>query len=326
MKTNHRRPNRLKRRRGEYPIGATRIRHGAGSRGDKKVRMIKVRMNGPSQKRWMNYARFVWEAIHGPVPKGYRVGHLDGDMLNDDIANLALMTPGDVVGLAHLRDEKMSTRNYVKCHEATARSNRERAHVRRSIGYLPTLWYAVFPDVGQVWNEPRRTRIAVLRMCGVTEPWRTARSAALGFSGVDLLGACILLVREAETFDGLCAGVGRIREFAGWMPATRGAIRSAVSRLRQAGLLEGGRGCYRGTGMNDVQRARKTPVFTIRGDRLQDDPQFRSLKKVWQVDGVCVRCGCHEHYACVDERGPCWWVRPGLCSHCQDGEDGPCGP
>lgn len=30
----------------------------------------------------------------------------------------------------------------------------------------------------------------------------------------------------------------------------------------------------------------------------------------------CHHCGCTDMQACVDERGPCWWVEPGLCSHC----------
>lgn len=320
VKRKHRGPDRVKGRKGEYPVGTVRIRHGEGSRGQQRCRYIKVSMVGRPQQRWIPYARFVWEATKGPIPRGKILLRLDGDMMNDDIANLALGTHGDVVGLAHLRDPKMSDKNYAKLRRATAKSNRERAVDRRAVEWLPASWYAVFPDVGQVWNEPRRKRTDVLRLCGIVEPWRTARSAALGFAGVDLLGACILLVGEAETFEDLCGRVNEIREFAGWMPATRGAIRGAVSRLRKAGLLERGRGGYRSTGMEDVERARKTPVFVIRGDRLRDDPQFQDLKKVWQVDGVCVRCGCHEHDACVDERGPCWWAAPGLCSACSQGE------
>lgn len=36
---------------------------------------------------------------------------------------------------------------------------------------------------------------------------------------------------------------------------------------------------------------------------------------------VCRVCGCWEFDACCDdERGPCWWVEPDLCSHCAKGE------
>lgn len=31
---------------------------------------------------------------------------------------------------------------------------------------------------------------------------------------------------------------------------------------------------------------------------------------------TCRVCGCTDAKACVDERGPCWWVGADLCSHC----------
>lgn len=32
---------------------------------------------------------------------------------------------------------------------------------------------------------------------------------------------------------------------------------------------------------------------------------------------ACRKCGCTEPDACVDHRGPCWWVQYDLCSHCE---------
>ncbi len=40
----------------------------------------------------------------------------------------------------------------------------------------------------------------------------------------------------------------------------------------------------------------------------------------------CHRCGCTDLQACVDERGACWWVEPGLCSHCAYPLATPCPP
>lgn len=44
------------------------------------------------------------------------------------------------------------------------------------------------------------------------------------------------------------------------------------------------------------------------------------MAELYLEGGICSECGCTENNACFDEdRGPCWWIRPGLCSHC-------CGP
>lgn len=34
------------------------------------------------------------------------------------------------------------------------------------------------------------------------------------------------------------------------------------------------------------------------------------------VPRSCRQCGCTDTHACVDDRGPCWWVEADLCSHC----------
>lgn len=35
---------------------------------------------------------YVWEKIHGPVPDGYSIMHLDGDNMNNDISNLIMVS------------------------------------------------------------------------------------------------------------------------------------------------------------------------------------------------------------------------------------------
>lgn len=54
-------------------------------------RWIKVRDDGQRSKRWMPYARHVWESFHGSVPPGFLVVHADGDTMNDDPKNLLLV-------------------------------------------------------------------------------------------------------------------------------------------------------------------------------------------------------------------------------------------
>ena len=36
--------------------------------------------------------RYVWEQVIGPIPEGIHIHHIDGDVTNNDIANLAAVT------------------------------------------------------------------------------------------------------------------------------------------------------------------------------------------------------------------------------------------
>jgi hypothetical protein len=49
--------------------------------------------------KWMAVSRYNWEQVHGPVPKGMVVFKIDGDMLNDDISNLCLVSRKDLAVL-----------------------------------------------------------------------------------------------------------------------------------------------------------------------------------------------------------------------------------
>ena len=54
----------------------------------KQRRYIKIADDGPTARRFMAYARYVYEQARGPVPEGHRVVHLDGDTMNDELSNL----------------------------------------------------------------------------------------------------------------------------------------------------------------------------------------------------------------------------------------------
>ena len=93
-------------------IGTVRIRRDHATRGQRAGkprllknrparRFIKVRDDGPPQRRWIPLARYLWELTYGPIPAGMRIVHVDGDVANDDLANLACMTGGEA--LVHLR-------------------------------------------------------------------------------------------------------------------------------------------------------------------------------------------------------------------------------
>lgn len=99
-------------RKMNQPVGSTTVRADG-------IRYIKVAVDGPQKLRWMQYARFLWEAVNGAVPAGKRVLHKDGDATNDDIRNLMLGTAADVLWLHYHKDPKKSAANYRKCHGPT---------------------------------------------------------------------------------------------------------------------------------------------------------------------------------------------------------------
>ena len=49
--------------------------------------------------KWMSLARYNWEQVHGPIPKDMCVFKLDGDIDNNDISNLCLVTRKDLAQL-----------------------------------------------------------------------------------------------------------------------------------------------------------------------------------------------------------------------------------
>ncbi|MGA1979494.1 MAG: HNH endonuclease [Sedimentisphaerales bacterium] len=55
---------------------------------DRPYRMIAVAGPTPNRHKWIPYAQYVWEKIHGPLPKGCLVVHTDGDSMNDNPENL----------------------------------------------------------------------------------------------------------------------------------------------------------------------------------------------------------------------------------------------
>src|SRR5687767_7726725 len=94
-------PRRTKFSRAEAPLGTVRERDAGNGQ---LVRMIKVRMDGPTGLRWIPYAKWWWEQHRGPAPAGRRVCHADGNLLNDDPRNLVALTPGEVFNLYHKLD------------------------------------------------------------------------------------------------------------------------------------------------------------------------------------------------------------------------------
>lgn len=147
----------------ECPIGTIRVRR----HNNVESRFIKVSMQG--KYRWQMLARFTWEQMHGKVPAGMRVVHLDGNALNDDPTNYGVMTPGELIVHYHALRPEMSEENRrgTKRRQATAEHNRLRGQIRRATSWLPTRWYAVDPQRCVIYEVPYRSRTALMHDLGL---------------------------------------------------------------------------------------------------------------------------------------------------------------
>lgn len=69
--------------------------------------MVKVKMDGPRDKRWKLKHVLIWETHNGPVPKDSVVTFLDGNKRNFNINNLACVRKGvnSVLNKKKLRSE-----------------------------------------------------------------------------------------------------------------------------------------------------------------------------------------------------------------------------
>jgi len=165
-------------RKMNLPVGSIVVR--------KQCRFVKVRMTGPTQLRWMKFARWWWIHNRGPVPQGMRVGHLDGDSFNDHPANLALLTPGDIAFLAHDRDPAMSERNFAAMRKGVALFNREHAQFRRMTEWLRSKWYPVDIEARKIFNKPVRQRWQIYAAGLDASPAKGLKITAV--KGCDLTG------------------------------------------------------------------------------------------------------------------------------------------
>lgn len=72
------------------PVGTIRVHETHGE----IRRFIKI-----PPKKWVEYARWVWEQANGKIPRGFVVHHIDGDKMNDNPNNLKCMSRADHTAL-----------------------------------------------------------------------------------------------------------------------------------------------------------------------------------------------------------------------------------
>jgi len=114
------------------PVGSLTIRKAKGN----QYSYIKIRDDGPLQKRCIPLATYRWQQANGPVPKGMFVVHKDGDTLNDDPSNLVAVDRRGHIHLQHTRDPGIVTR--MRKNAAAAQSKRSTRYKR--IASLKAVW------------------------------------------------------------------------------------------------------------------------------------------------------------------------------------------
>lgn len=292
----------------EWPPSSPPVRHGVAAplgairlaiSGKSTHREIKVRMDGLPQRRWMNLARFWWLRNKGAVPPGMRVGHLDGDSMNDDPSNYALFTPGDVIASHHIDNPRWSDRQHQRAGRATAEANRERARIERMRRWFSGRWYAVDLGARRIINEPHRERWMVYAKQGIPVDRRVNgrgyQSSVLGWPGLPKASAAALYVLAAGDRSALELWRG-IRELMcrhGWsVPEYRVSLGQFLTPLHARSWIASRTGIgrhrvYAVTSEAIAARGPHTHMVARRGDQLDAD-EYRLFER---VDPAAVESG-----------------------------------
>ena len=83
-------------------IRSTQFKKGHVSANHKPIGASYIRCDGykhikVGEHNWKTEQVLVWEKANGEVPKGYKLLHLDGNSLNNDLDNLMLISDGESV-------------------------------------------------------------------------------------------------------------------------------------------------------------------------------------------------------------------------------------
>jgi hypothetical protein len=278
--------------RENLPIGTVRLRKHS-KRG--KVRMIKVRDDGPRGGRWIAFARYWWLTNKGPIPPGMRVVHWDGDLLNDDPSNYRLVTADDVLILSRVWDPTLDERNHERAAQGTSQCNRDRGRVNRARRLLIRHWYAVDPTGRVIINQPHRSRLAIARR--YIDAAAELPANGLGISAV-WLGWPDLTGCEAEVLAALADGgpaqiavirerVGEVRRVHGWgAEPTTSTCHHAIWQLRRrrSNYIESAptlrrRSLYTIAPAALAARREPCPLVAVRGGEIAT--RFPDFRKVW---------------------------------------------
>jgi hypothetical protein len=250
-----------------YKICTIKVAHTGGSRG------------GP---RWIGYARYLWEQLHGPVPRGKRVFQRDGDLSNFRPSNLIVGNASDAALIFCHSDPVKSAANYRKCSEGAAKFNRERSRLLRSTSILLTHWYEVDVSSKTILNNPKRMRHQLTGQYTSTGAGWVGWS--LGFPKRGALNACILAVlwREPQrvlSTAQILSEVNSLRLEIGLPPVAALTMPTATHELAKAReIIRCRPGRYRINMWPLRTRGPVCPYRFVRGSVLVTDPRYAGYR------------------------------------------------
>lgn len=77
-------------------------RRGEVLRGSRdRLGYVQIDVGTPGFRRFQMAHRIVWESVHGPVPDGFELNHINGVKDDNRIANLELVTRGENIAHAY---------------------------------------------------------------------------------------------------------------------------------------------------------------------------------------------------------------------------------
>ena len=133
--------------------GRKTLKDGSIRRGRPR-RWIKVKDGGPTSRRWIPYARYVWEKNGGTIPDGHFVRHKDGNQMNDSPDNLHVVNRSQNLRL----NEELRPDMRKIAHRLACVSRKRNTKIRRSLNIFnknklktPVIWEcqscsAEYPD------------------------------------------------------------------------------------------------------------------------------------------------------------------------------------
>lgn len=111
------------------PVGTERVNKDGYIEVKIKMRPSHINCND----NWKVKHRLIWEEAYGPIPKGYSVIFKDGDKLNLDLANLALVSRAELAVLNHrkmLHSNAQLTETSILCAKVLLAKNRRKKKER----------------------------------------------------------------------------------------------------------------------------------------------------------------------------------------------------